>query len=474
MSANAFHTTVDNIASELNDQNVKDKKNELIDLQRDLNAADLEASDKSDLKQKVQQLFDRIRELQEKEQQQFEQEADDNHGYLKGRLYECIDFVQDNPDDLEEAWEKLLALQDDFRGRRMRSHQRETLYAGLQELFDIVKKRREEAKAKKIATSETRFEELHKEVARLVDAAEKADLDTLWSGLKEIADSVRQEDLIPAHRKQLFELLDEGFAIAKIRKEERQQAFREESDANAAFIEQQLEHATEQIENNQFFKENWQLLLDIQQAFRDLTLEKSRREDLYAELQLLFDSLKAKRSKEQETFEQAADESVEQLKPLVDKATKLARTSREFKKTKHFLIRVQKDFKGRRMRKEERESLYSKLQSAFDTLNNRINEHIAAKKDIHELKVESKLSDLRTKMEELETSMEKDMEEIRLMEHKLEDIQVLDRFSGEVETLQHQLQMMRAALDKKAGQLRELQDQEQQAQDQKEWLDGIE
>ncbi len=471
-----FKNSLQALQDQLQNENFKDIKRELINLQRDVHDADLDLAEQAELKQHIQNFFDQIQILQDKDQEAFEKEADENHAHLKEGLYACIDFMQENPDDHDSAWNKLLDLQDDFRGRRMRADERETLYAALQELFGIVKKRREKAREEFLTGSENAFSHLHDTVSDLVKSSETADLDELWKDLVDTVQVIKESQVVPARKKTLFDALDEGFAIAKIRKEEQQFAFQQESAENARFIEQKLQHATEQIEINPDFHKNWQLLLAIQQEFRSRRLEKSLREDLYTELQMLFETLKSRRNQEEEDFGKAAEEALHHLRPLVEKATQLAKTSREFKKTKGFLIRVQREFKGRRMRKEERESLYSKLQSAFDMLNRRINEHIAAKKDIREFKVDSKLADLQTQVDELEAEINKDFEDVRLLENKLEDLQVLDRAGASADLEQHtnQLQLMQAAINKKTRQLRDLQEEIQKFIAQKDWLDSIE
>jgi len=471
-----FRNKLQALQRQLTDDNFKDTRRQLIDLQREMHEADLAPAERAELKHQIQQLFDQINILQEKDQEDFEREADENHAHLKERLFSCIDFVQENLDDHDAVWQKLLDLQDDFRGRRMRADERETLYAALQELFTIVKNRRQKAQQEFLARSEDTLSQWQDKVASLAKSAETANLDAVWQKLVDTSQQIRDSQMIPAHKKALFDVLDEGFAIARIRKEEEQEANHQESAENARVIQQKLQQAAEQIDNNPGFHENWQLLLAIQQEFRDRRLEKSHREDLYAGLQVLFETVKSRRNQEQEDFETAADEALQHLHPLVEEATKLAKTSREFKKTKGFLIRVQKEFKGRRIRKEERESLYSRLQSAFDTLNRRINEHIAARKDIRVFKVDSKLSDLQTQVDELEAEINKDLEKIQLLEHKLEDLQVLDgtMAPADQEQHRHQLRLMQAAMNKKTSRLRDLQEEMQKLMAQKDWLDGIE
>ncbi len=473
MHPKEFQKKIDDIGRGLNAENHRERKQALIALQAELASSGLQSAEKAALRQAIQLLFDRIRLTREEEQAAFERESAENQAFLKEKLLECIEFIESHLDDHELSWQKLLELQDAFRGRRLVPHEREHLYGGLQQLFQVVKKRREEAFTRQKEASAKSFASLDDEVDRLIDQAESIELDTLWRALLDLSDKVREAGLLSAHRKELMDRLQEGFVVAKIRKEQRQVEADRESAANASLIEGRLIEAAGQIENNPLFKENWQLLLDIQQMFRELTLDKDRRELLYGELQALFERVKSRQDQRQESFEAAADASVSHLRPMVDRAIELARTSREFKKTRHFLIKVQRDFKGRRMRSEEREKLYSRLQSAFDTLNRRINEHILERKEAREFRVDSQISDLQSRMEDLESLIAEDLEKISLLEARIEDTRLLNSTLPGDDQWLSQLQIMRAAVDKKAAELAALQEELRTYQDRKDWLDSI-
>ncbi len=468
-----LETAINQAAARLSAENYKDIRQELITLQGKIGTDVADAAEKVRLRQAIQAVFDRINALRASEQAAFEKEADENYSFLKEKLMECLTFVEGQPGDHESSWTMLLALQDAFRGRSMRAEEREYLYTGLQQLFDVVKARKDKAAAEMAKASEKLFEDLDEEVKQLCSIAETADIDTTWDKLVDISNLIRSSTLVFAHRKRLLDSLQDAFTIVKIRREERQHVQSHESEQQAKAIGQKLQHAAGQIESHKVFKDNWELLISIQNDFRRAKLSKPDRESLYAELQILFETLKAGREEEQAGFEQAANASLEHLQPMVEKATELARKSQEFKKTKNFLIKVQREFKGRRMRSDDRERLYTKLQSAFDTLNRRINEHIAQRKEVREFRVESKISDLQKQIEDLEEAINNDMEKLQLLENKLDDNRALPSHKTDDEQLLNQIKILRAAINAKSKQLLEAEDEIHKSRETKDWLENI-
>jgi len=473
MNYQQLKKSISQIKYNLNSDNYKDRRRDLIELQKDSSQTDLSADQRTELRHAVQEVFDHIQIFHEQEQQAFERDADENYNLLKSKLMDCITFVESNPDDTDASWGKLLETQDAFRGRRMRAEEREYLYKGLQQLFDVVKKRKDEAADALAEHSKMVFESLDEEVADLLGNAETADIDELWKSLVEASERVRNSELVFSHRKRLLDSLQDGFVIAKLRKEERHRELLDQSAKNADAISNKLQQAAKQMETNPVFKENWDLLIKIQQHFRELKLEKAVREELYGELQKLFETLKSSQDKKQSDFEQAANENFEHLQPLVVKALEQARKSQEFKKTKNFLIKVQSEFKGKRMRAEEREKLYARLQSAFDTLNRRINEHVALRKEVREFRVDSKMSDVQKQIDDLEVSIADDMNKLQMFENKLEDSTILSSIHTGDDQLKNQVEVLKAAIAGKAKQLADIEKEVLKLKDRKNWLENI-
>jgi hypothetical protein len=105
---------------------------------------------------------------------------------------------------------------------------------------------------------------------------------------------------------------------------------------------------------------------------------------------------------------------------LVEKGLLQAEETHEYKDTREFLKKIQSEFKGIKMIKEEREELYSRLQTAFEILNTRVDEYFHTKKKNWEVRMQYKLAECNTEIHELKDSIEKDKESLAELEDHLD------------------------------------------------------
>lgn len=474
MSYEPIKARLKQIQAKLNKNNHKEVKLELIEIQRQISSVDLVSMHRAELKEAMEGIFERIRMFQQEEQETFEKQALNNFSFLKEKIVEAIDFTQENLNDHDAIWQKLLEVQQHFKGTKLQAEQREQLYDTLQKLFDLAKKRREAAIKEQEKFSSQHFDKLDDEVAIVVSQSETADMDKAWSMLLETKDKVMNSHLIHTHSKRLLDKLQEGFEMVKMRKEERWENFAKESHENADAISEKLKLAAWELDNNEVFKEKWELLLNIQQEFRSRKLEKDVRQSLYGQLQGLFLRLKNEQNLNQADFEEKAESNYQYLKPLVEEAFKQAQSTLEFRKTKGFLIKVQGEFKGRKMRSTEREKLYGKLQNAFDILNKRLDEYIASRKDVREFRVEGRMSDVEMKIDQMEKILIADRENLSLLESAYENSVLLESKKKDAENLGNQIEIMKAAIGRKERELEELNNELLRLQNNKDKLDELE
>ncbi len=474
MSYEPIKNRLKQLSSGLNTTNYKEIRQELIDIQKQISTGELVSMHRATLKEIISSIFEKVNEFQQQEQEAFEAQALRNFSFLKQKIVEAIDFTQQNLNDHDAIWQKLLEVQQHFKGVKLLSEQREQLYDTLQKLFDLAKKRREEAMKEQEKFSSQHFDKLDDEVAIVVSQSETADMDKAWSMLLETKDKVLNSHLIHTHRKRLLDKLQEGFEIVKIRKEERWENFAKASHENADAIKEKLKLAALELDNNDVFSEKWELLLSVQQEFKNRKLEKEVRQTLYGQLQELFQRLKKEQNADQEQFEKKADENFNYLKPMVEEAFQQAQAANEFKKTKAFLIKVQGEFKGRKMRSTEREKLYAKLQQAFDILNQRLDEYIASQKDVRGFRVEGRIAEVAMKIDRIEKIILTDKENLSILESAHKDSAVLENLRKDPDNQSNQVDMMKAAIDRKEAELEELRHELAQLQTNKNKLDELE
>ncbi|MDO8952819.1 MAG: hypothetical protein Q7U86_09355, partial [Draconibacterium sp.] len=141
-----------------------------------------------------------------------------------------------------------------------------------------------------------------------------------------------------------------------------------EETKNYKTLKNQLEEALNKANQISDLKEAKGLLINVQSEFKGLKLLRDDREEFYKRLQDSFAEINQKIEEERNNFNHEALQNYSVIKVKVDEALFLATNPKEFKETWDFLIEVQLLFKSAKLLREHRESLYARLQEAFERI----------------------------------------------------------------------------------------------------------
>ncbi|MFW5793032.1 MAG: hypothetical protein ACOCWC_02015 [Bacteroidota bacterium] len=460
----------------VNSSNFREIKSDLIELRAASHDADLTLDQKKEINLIFDECFEKVNTLYEKDKEEFQNESFKNRETLTPKVEEALinaKYAED--EDINDAWNFCIKVQQEFKGIRMEKEIRETLYSQLQEAFDLLKERREKKNLVKEKESLIIKEDLMPEIETLVQNAENAsDISDLWQKLINYQKKVRESDLSYEVRNQLLNKLQDGFTILKIRREEEKSEFEANAKDNTKLVESLIAEGEDIAKNSENFKESFERLKQIQQTFRDYKLLKEDREALYQRLQNAFETIKQRQEDYFNFRNKEAIENYQRLKPMVLAAYERAQSSMEFKKTKEHLKRVQTEFKGIKMKAEEREELYKKLQASFDILHQRQDEYYAAKKDKIELHINYQVSDVDMKIEALQNEINKDYDIISSLS-ETESNPLLDEVSSDpAHDINNHIQILKAAIARKEAELDELKEQRESLMRKKDKWEDIE
>jgi len=461
-----FKDKLSRIKSGLNQNNYRDQREVLIAIQREVGAADLLREQRAELKGIFDQCFEKINSLRQGESKAFEHESHQN--YLKlAPLVERAHLHALHGTDDQEAWNFCIEVQQQFRGLKLARELRETLYARLQEAFDLVKARRNQRYQQREAVAQKAKVRLLPEIEASVEKARTNPDQNTWSQLLELQQEIRDLDMTREAREQLLGRLQDAFDAIKQKKEEEQKIKQEQLFGNAMKIEELVEEGEIIAKQGSDFKIAFERLKFIQQSFRELQVDPAEREALYNRLQRAFDLLK---KRQEQYFNERDSESTinyNRLKPLIRKGLERAQTSMEFKKTREMLKRLQGEFKGIKMKPESRQELYSLLQTAFDTLNQRHDDYLATKKETLEFRVDAQLSDAILRIEETEKDLQRYQEQIEELTD-LADNPLFETQGGNTpEDIKNQIMVLKAAIARKEKALAQLMEEKEQLEQKK-------
>ena len=142
----------------------------------------------------------------------------------------------------------------------------------------------------------------------------------------------------------------------------------EETFSNYIDLKKILEQAFEKVKSSTDLREAKGYLIEAQSHFKGLKLRYDDREQLYGRLQEAFADINKKIEDERLNFEKEAKQNYALIKTRVEEVFSMAEHPVDYRQTWDKLVEVQSLFKGKKLLHDQRETLYSKLQQAFDLL----------------------------------------------------------------------------------------------------------
>jgi hypothetical protein len=262
---------------------------------------------------------------------------------------------------------------------------------------------------------------------------------------------LRRED-----REELYGRLQQAFAIVNKKIEDERLDFEYEALSNYADLKPAVEDVSSRSVTSEDLRALWESLLDLQNQVRSSKLLREHRDELYVALQQAFGMVKKRREEERQLFDQESYNNYTRIKALVEKGLKQAEETHEYKETREFLKKIQSEFKGIKMLHEQREELYSRLQTAFDILGKRLDDFFRHKKKNWEVKMQFTLSRFAADIYELQTSIDKDQDYLKELEDQLDIIVSADKDNEFVTGLQARIASTRISIDQKRHKIAQL------------------
>jgi hypothetical protein len=177
------------------------------------------------------------------------------------------------------------------------------------------------------------------------------------------------------HREEVVKLLDEAFDHLNQKQAEERERYEMECIENYHNLKAIVDEALEFFQNSDNLRDVRLKLIEAQNSFKGLVLKKEQREEQFDRIQKAFDILNEKQAAEREEFEQEAEENYSKLKIVIDEAIEFSKNAEIFKDARQKLIQAQKEIRGKKLRKIQRDNLYGAIREAFEQLNKRQDEY---------------------------------------------------------------------------------------------------
>jgi hypothetical protein len=258
-------------------------------------------------------------------------------------------------------------------------------------------------------------------------------------------------------REELYNRLQEAFKIVNEKIDNEKFEFELETLSNFEELKPMTVNTMALLDQPFDPREMWTALLDLQELVRSKKLKREQRDELLKPIQDAFTLLKLQREDEKRVFERDASVNYKKLKALVDEGLKQAEESHEYKETREFLKKIQGEFKGIKMLSEQREELYSRLQTAFDILSKRLDDFFRNKKKNWETKMNYTLSRFDADIFELQQAVHKEKEYLEELTDQMDIMESAGNKSTGKLALQARISSAKVGIELKISQIVKLQ-----------------
>lgn len=221
-------------------------------------------------------------------------------------------------------------------------------------------------------------------------------------------------------RELLYGKVQKEFEIVNGKIEAENSLFEKESESNYMLLKSRSEHALGMFTTGADTRDIWNQLIEIQADIKTLKLKKEDRYELIEKIQEGFTLIKMERDEQQRKFQTESQLNYQRLKKLVDEGLTLAEETHEYKETREFLKKIQNEFKGIKLLHEQREELYSRLQTAFDILGKRLDDFFHNKKKNWETRMNFTLSRFDAENFQIEQSLQREYQYLEELKDQLE------------------------------------------------------
>jgi hypothetical protein len=195
------------------------------------------------------------------------------------------------------------------------------------------------------------------------------DLKQVRNQLRDKMQVVKNLTLNKEHSDDLLSKIGMAFEDLNQRQMEENAKYEEEFNENYNKLKSIVDEAIVFAVDTMNFVKARENLIAAQNEFKEIRLKPAHRDELFTKLKQAFEDLSKRQTEERERYEMECIENFHSLKNIIDEALLFIETSANFSKSRETLIKTQNAFKGLKLKKDQREEQYKRIQDAFEVLN---------------------------------------------------------------------------------------------------------
>lgn len=349
----------------------KQARDKLIHVQNEIKNFSLRKSHREELFTILNNTFEELNKKQSDERESYEMECIENFHNIKAKVDEALKYLN-TAEDLQDARRVLIETQGSFKGLRLKKEQREEQYTRVLDAFDLLSKKIDEERKLYEEECSINYDRMKTVVFEAVKFSANAEIfKDARERLVDAQNQAKNTKLKREQRDDLFNILRTAFDDLNERQDSHREEFEKESAENYEILKPMIDEAIAFSKTVTFYKDGREKLNNMMDLLKEKRLKRDLRDEFFEALRKAFEELNIRQDTEKGQFEKECEDNYRLMKDNVDKAVEFANNSDDFAQGRQNLITAQQTIKSMKLKKEQREELYSIVRECFTKLNER-------------------------------------------------------------------------------------------------------
>ena len=381
----------------------------------------LKDEDNNELLDLINSTIEAVNKRQAEEVEKVEKESFDNYNNVIDQVRVAVEKSKDLK-DFKQARETLLGAQDLFKNLRLRRSHKDELIKLINDAFDNLTARQIEERE----NYEMECIENYHSLKGLVEhAVEFSKTSPIYAKSREALikaqNEIKGKKLKRDQREELFQVIRTAFEDVNKRQDEERSTFEGETSENYNKLKKIVDEAIAFAQSTEEFSAAREQLINAQNAIKGVKLKREQRDDLYAQIRVVFEDLNSKQSQDRTEYDKECNDNYTKLTQKVDDCFALVLGVTDFKLIRETMITVQSEVKIAKLRKDQRSELFARIREAFSQFDKKKDEFFSKRKDERKGKLGEIRANLVDKLERFKELLNKDQEQLEIFKKKLED-----------------------------------------------------
>lgn len=403
------------------------------DVRDKLKSLFLKDEDNSELNEKIRLALENVNQRQSEEQEKLELDSQANYDSVIELVNEAVAYANTGS-DYKQAREQLISAQDNFKSLKMKRSHKDELYNMVNEAFDIVSQKQNEERENYEMECIDNYHNLKNKIDSAIQFANSSEIFAeARKALIVVQGMIKGLKLKREQRDELYQIIRDAFDSVNSKQEDERKNFTELTSENYEKLKKIVSEAISFAKTSEDFGLSREHLINSQNQIKAVKLRREQRDELFAEIREVFEELNEKQSKERESYEVECTTNFDKLTEKVNDCFGLVHGTNEFNIIRESLITVQGEVKIAKLKKDQRNELFSRIREAFSLFDKKKNDYYDLRKEEKNKKLVDVKANLEDKIKRLEDVLAKDLESLENQKAKLDENGIDEFLIGEIQ-----------------------------------------